>query len=126
MDACFHSVLMRFPFPLTREMISARSAGVLDQSAYAKMVRSSSSKLCALPVCAASWLLSRRGLATQPAIHAASARKMTAEFLGLVAEGRREDADMPHAAERTALMNTILEEMEEMVRRTVDDLLSQS
>jgi mediator of RNA polymerase II transcription subunit 24 len=41
-----------------KEMVFARSAGQLDAAAFSRMLQTACSKLCALPVCIAAWLLS--------------------------------------------------------------------
>ncbi len=110
-NACFN---MHLAF---REMVHARAAGALDGAAYARMARASCAKLCALPVCVGAWLFTHR-----PELPASGdPDELTGEFLRLAADGREEAAalgDMPHAKERTALMMTILGEMEEQVAET--------
>ena len=43
-----------------KEMVMARSLGQIDASTFKKMLQTACSKLCALPVCVVTWLLSYR------------------------------------------------------------------
>ncbi len=119
----------------TREMVSARSANALDGDTYRKMMKTACSKLCALPVCVAAWILGggsrassapppqafrkKRGNGGSSLMDWPEPEELMEEFSGIVEEGRAEamaGGDMPHAKERTDLMNMILKEMKEQVR----------
>ncbi len=109
-----------------KEMISARTAGALDSPTYAKMVKTAGSKLCALPVCALTWLLSHRTMTMPPSDNgggrgssrapawSSDASELVEEFMRLTREGREEVAeanDVPYAKERTQLMHVVMDEM---------------
>ena len=55
----WQNVCVNIPMAV-KEMVMARSLGQIDVSTFRKMLQTACSKLCALPVCVVTWLLSYR------------------------------------------------------------------
>ena len=55
----WQNVCVNIPMAV-KEMVMARSLGQIDASTFRKMLQTACSKLCALPVCVVTWLLSYR------------------------------------------------------------------
>ena len=55
----WQNVCVNMPLAV-KEMVMARSLGQIDAATFRKMLQTACSKLCALPVCVVTWLLSYR------------------------------------------------------------------
>ena len=55
----WQNVCVNMPMAV-KEMVMARSLGQIDAATFRKMLQTACSKLCALPVCVVTWLLSYR------------------------------------------------------------------
>jgi len=100
-----------------REVVRARMAGVIDDTEYERMASECCSKLGAICVSAASWMLVARQPLKEEEVDDYgqfddSLRQMRLNFLKTAQKGLRETAEVPFVAERAALLALLLENME--------------
>ncbi|XP_059094945.1 mediator of RNA polymerase II transcription subunit 24-like isoform X1 [Tigriopus californicus] len=88
-----------------KEMVFASSSKMLDANSFKKMTQTLCSKLCALPVCVLTWLISYKSCVADSKLRMGH---IIHEFLILLDQEEVFVSDMPHKTERLALMRTIL------------------
>lgn len=88
-----------------KEMVFASSSKLVDSNTFKKMTQTLCSKLCALPVCVLTWLISYKTCVADGKLRMGH---FIQDFLLLLDQEDVFVSDMPHKAERLALMKTIL------------------
>eukprot|EP00095_Tigriopus_kingsejongensis_P005678 maker-scaffold846_size89341-snap-gene-0.14 protein:Tk05678 transcript:maker-scaffold846_size89341-snap-gene-0.14-mRNA-1 annotation:"mediator of rna polymerase ii transcription subunit 24-like" len=91
-----------------KEMVYASSSEMLDPATFGKMCQTMCSKLCSIPICVMTWLLSYKSCVANSTL---KMNRYIKEMLSLLANEDTFAADMPHKTERVGLMKTILNRM---------------